>query len=127
MCVIIRKTDEAILETAHYFWSPKYSGETRGKLSIGSSNCEFDFNKIGPERLASILDIAPKSPLHLNGFTMSTQQPAALATRPYPVDLHLLNSFRFEDGGSASVDSLQSRQSPFGALHLSSYVDYNRE
>ncbi len=66
--------------------------------------------------------------MQLSGLTLSQAQSTVLATRPYPVNLILLNSMRFQDDGTAFVDALESRQTPFGILHLNCREEnHNRE
>ncbi len=123
VCTIVGETDEAIAETAELFWNFGYLGDKRRKVSIESSNSQFNFNLFPLERFAGLLGIESKSRMHLNGWTLSATQSVALATRPYPVELVLLESMSFEDGGIAFVDALQSRQSSFGTLHLNGSGD----
>lgn len=126
-CTIVGNTDEAIVETAEYFWNLKSrdAGDSHVQLAIGASNSEFDFSMIQPDLLARVLDIDPKGTMKFSDVTLSRAQSVTLATRPYPVDFLWLNSLRFEDNGNAFVDALQSRQSSFGKLELNGYNDYS--
>lgn len=108
-CTIVGQSDQAIVETVEYLCSLPYAGETRRRLAMGTSNRQFQCNLIRPQLLAKILEMDPHSPLQLSGLTLSTTQSVVLATMPGPVKLILLNSIRFEDGGTAFIDALESR------------------
>lgn len=123
---IYGRGDAAIAETAAWFWSLKREGKNRS-LQIGCSDLEkkqyFDVAALRPEQLAAILDANPH--IELRCGTWSAEQSVILATRPYPLNVtlvekfHQMGGFRFQDEGSAFVDALQSRQKSFGSLEIS--------
>ncbi len=131
MCTIVGECEQAIVETADLFWNLPCTdaGESLTSrhhvlaIAVCNNSSEFNCTMIQPQQLARALQMDPKSPMQLSGLTLNTTQSVALATRPDPVNLVLLNSIRFEDGGSAFVNALQSRTSSFGTLRLSTHKD----
>ncbi|GAX17711.1 hypothetical protein FisN_10Lu429 [Fistulifera solaris] len=134
-CVIYGKTDTAVAETATWFWSLKDQTRKRAALRIHyalSSAAEgqrnFDFAILRPEQLTRILDANPTRQLQLEIGTWSAEQAIILATRPYPLDLVLVNGDGSEvdsahDDGTAFIDALVQQQSLFGSLSILWYSD----
>jgi hypothetical protein len=126
---IYGKTDEAIAETATFFWSQRQSVSENGKLFIGthvstSHGYHFDFAAFQAEQFARIMDSNPSRQLEIHTGTWSPEQSVVLATRPYPINLKLAMAvdetrcLTFTDDGTAFVDELQKRQSSFGYLFI---------
>ena len=91
-------------------------------------------NSLTPEQLARRMDANPARRFVFEQGTWSAEHSVILATRPYPLDLKLCNDpldelgFDFQDDGTAFVDALERRQSPFGSLCLEfegSYPSYS--
>ena len=119
-CTIYGKTDTAIAETLTFLWSLQHSNrkgvplQIRGYAPWDKTQHTFDFDALLPEQLASIFDVHPELHLEMDTIRWSREQSVVLATRPYPLNWKLAQSFR--DGGTAFVSALQTRQSPFGEL-----------
>ncbi|GAX18873.1 hypothetical protein FisN_26Hu175 [Fistulifera solaris] len=96
------------------------------------SHCDCDFAKIlNPEEIACLMDATPGRQYAFTAGEWSAEQSIVLATRPYSVDLTLGQSsngyacFEFQDGGTAFVKALETREKIFGSLCLD--VDYSDE
>ncbi|GAX17681.1 hypothetical protein FisN_10Lu403 [Fistulifera solaris] len=125
--VIYGKTDEAIAETAAWFWTLQHS-DNQKRLVIEIDDCrdEFRFNSaaLRPEELVSILDANRQ--LSLRCGTWTAEQSVVLATRPYSMTLKLDDDSCFQDKGAAFVEALERRKSSFGSLHMSSTSSFFR-
>lgn len=129
-CAIFGKTDASIAETATFFWSLKYSEESKVRLETcvyGFSDkreFDFDFAALTAEQLGRILDANPKRHFTFQTGIWRAELSAVLATRSYPLKLTLTKSdaegggFVLEDNGTAFVDALEKRQSSFGSLSI---------
>ena len=90
---------------------------------------EFDAAALSAEQLIRILDSNPTRKLFgVRTGTWNAEQSVIFATRSYPFDLLFASpcpsddgTLAFHDGGTAFVDSLQTRHSSFGCLHLLFY------
>ena len=124
-CAIFGQSDDAIAKTATFFWSLTHSGESNAHLHRClwiDDVVEFNFAAFQPEQIAQILDANSTISFAFRTGVWNAAQCAALATRPYPLNVRLavspldMGTFLFEDGGRAFVDALQMRKSPFGEL-----------
>lgn len=86
-----------------------------------------------PEKLARRMDANPARRFVFETGDWSAEHSVILATRPYPLKLTLCSDplehqdeFQFEDDGTAFVDALERRQSPFGSLCLNFDGQTNR-
>lgn len=112
---IVGKNDEAIAETAAFFMGLKQSAEGNPLLHICGSGNRFDFRSAGSQCLSHMLDVAPSREVEFNNIILSAEQCTVLATRSYPTQFCFWGC-TFEDGGTAFVDALESRESSFGEL-----------
>jgi hypothetical protein len=128
--------DSEILKTASFFGLLIFSGEQMVHVEIDLDNllshCDCDFAKIlNPEEIACLMDATPGRQYAFTAGEWSAEQSIVLATRPYSVDLTLGQSsngyacFEFQDGGTAFVKALETREKIFGSLCLD--VDYSDE
>ena len=128
-CTIYGETDASIAVTATFFWPFKHSGgEYETRLAIHEYEMEpmfhFDFSALQAEQFASVLDSNPTRQLDLQAGQWNAEQSWILATRPYPLNLRLsqpcigLDSFDFEDNGTAFVKALETRESSFGSFAM---------
>lgn len=111
-CIITGKNDDAIAETAAFFWALEVIDDD-ACLEIDNSLSEFNFGAVSPEQLSQIRG---GRRIVFNEVFMSIGQSVVLATRPDRVCMSLKHKFVFEDDGTAFVDALQNRRSNFGWL-----------
>ncbi|GAX16399.1 hypothetical protein FisN_10Hu367 [Fistulifera solaris] len=117
---IVGDTDEAIAETATFFWSLKHPAAI---LRLYMTT-KFDMSSFRPEQLTRILD--NQRNLDLQTGSWSTEQAVVLATRPHPLHLRLGMDVTFSgDNGTAFAEALETRTSTFGYLHIET-DDYDR-
>ena len=125
-CAIYGKNDAAIAATATIFWSLEHSGEGNPQAALKIHTVfRFDFAVFSAVQLTRILDSNPSRKLSCQPCLWSAEQSVILATRPCPLNVELYVVWRaaklaFGDGGTAFVDALQTRQSSFGSLSISS-------
>lgn len=117
-CTITGENDDAIAETAAFFWRLKWPERW---MQIDNSNSKFNFRAVRPEQFIQMFDSHPNRHIHFRYVCMSVDQAIALAARHYPIHLTIEEKVAFEDEGTAFVDALQNRQSSFGCLYL--YTD----
>ncbi|GAX17703.1 hypothetical protein FisN_10Lu422 [Fistulifera solaris] len=116
----------AIAETATFLWSLPQTEATVLRISC-NEDCNCVASAFKGEQLARILDSNPTRRLKIQTRTWTSEQSVILATRPYPLNLHLLartcDGFRFEDEGAAFVKALEMRSSSFGDLNIQCQSD----
>lgn len=132
-CTIYGKKDSAVAETATFFCSLQHSGESTARLEIYSyekrNKNVFKLAALQAEQLAQILDANPTRHWEFQTGVLSEEQSVVLATRPYPLHLKLTQSLGTKNGcglklgGTAFVNALETRQSPFGSL----YIDFDMD
>ncbi|GAX17666.1 hypothetical protein FisN_10Lh370 [Fistulifera solaris] len=113
-CGIYGENDAAIAATATFFWSLKHPVETELCVLRIHGRRKFPVTVFEIEQLLQILESNPERHVDLQTGTWSDVQAAVLATRP--LSLRLSNVFAWADNGSAFVDALQGRSSPFRSL-----------
>ncbi|GAX17698.1 hypothetical protein FisN_10Lu417 [Fistulifera solaris] len=121
------RDNKAIAETATLFCSLKRVVEKNEEFYslIIANGQNFDCEAFQPQQLAQILDANPTQEVNLVGLIFNEKQSIKLATRPFPLKLKLTDDLErrlaFKDGGTAFIDAIQERQSPFGNLKFSCY------
>ena len=80
-----------------------------------------------PQFFERIFNETPSRELQFNEISLTAEQCTVLATRPHPVQLTFSMDTRFMDTGTAFVDALEHRTSPFGSLTIEEYVWLSRE
>jgi hypothetical protein len=130
---ICGKTDEAIAETATFFWSLDYGGAAlyvqdifQHGLCAGEVRGNFDFAAFRPQQLIRILESNPTRKLVLRVGSWSLEQAKILATRTFPLNLEIISGDHGDLGNTANKDedgteffnSLEERRSPFGSLAI---------
>jgi hypothetical protein len=123
ICCIYGESDNAISETVTFFCSLKHPGEGNTCLEIRPSIVQgvygFNVGSLQGEQLTRILDANPTRQICFRSGIWGAANSVILATRPYPLNLKITASdFVFQDDGTAFVDALEKRISPFGALTL---------
>jgi hypothetical protein len=86
-------------------------------LMIKSTGGGFEFLSIGSHFFTRFFEIDSTRKRKLQFLTLSVEQSVVLATRSHPIDLSLRNG-TIQDGGTAFVDHLLSRESTFGSLEF---------
>ncbi|GAX17954.1 hypothetical protein FisN_18Hu165 [Fistulifera solaris] len=115
---IFGKTDRAVAETATFFWSLKNADSSVGWLCVEAQNDDFDFAALQAGQLARILDANPERTFDIQTGNWTTEQSEVLASRSFPLKVKISGTFAFQDEGTAFVDELQRRQTPFGRLDI---------
>jgi hypothetical protein len=89
----------------------------------------FDLTALQPEQLQRILNANPTRKYELYTGEWTPAQSAVLASRPFPLHMTFFGRFELQDEGTAFVDALQQRTSPFGSLQFygSPFNDPNLE
>jgi hypothetical protein len=122
-CAVYGKTDVAVAETISSLWSLRAVVEDDNQGRTNSLLIDFvinfDVTALTTEQLIRVLDANPKREIYIAGGVWSTQQAVVMAMRPYTLNLKLGGEpFAFEDDGTAFVNALETRQTPFGSLRL---------
>ncbi|GAX29012.1 hypothetical protein FisN_7Hu397 [Fistulifera solaris] len=112
------KADDAVADTAMYWWSLHCPENCDPCLRIDNQCDKFDFGTIKIKHLATLFARNPTRRLRINGVKLNSDQLSFLATRDHPIDLTFEYSNVLEDEGDAFVRSLQIRELPFGSLHF---------
>ncbi|GAX22401.1 hypothetical protein FisN_14Hu014 [Fistulifera solaris] len=107
----------AITETATFFMSLAEKKEERKLLVIPSNRNDFDFRSARSQFFKRFFEIDPTRELHLEHMILSIEQSVFLTTRSHSVKLSLW-SCTVQDGCTAFVDHLLSRESSFGSLEF---------
>ncbi|GAX24538.1 hypothetical protein FisN_18Lu119 [Fistulifera solaris] len=116
--VISGKNDEAIAETAMYWWGLHCPEECSPRLHIENQSNTFDFASVKTRHFVTIFENNQNRRLELNGVHVNSAQLAFLATRNHPIDLTFEFLNVLEDGGNALVQALQVRGTHFGSLRF---------
>lgn len=120
--MVYGEREAAIAETITFFGSLKHEASPQTVLRFHRCNhcsLSLDLSSLLPEQLAQMLDSNPTRCIDLEA-DFSAKQSEILATRPYPLDLLLMKGeHTFLDGGTAFVEALELRKSPFGKLIVS--------
>jgi hypothetical protein len=116
--VISGKKDEAIAETAMYWWGLHCPEECAPRVSITNQSNTFDFAAVKTRHLATIFENNQNRRVEFNGVHMNSAQLAFLASRNHPIDLAFEFLNVLEDGGNALVQALQVRGAHFGSLRF---------
>ncbi|GAX17688.1 hypothetical protein FisN_10Lh397 [Fistulifera solaris] len=132
---ICGKTDEAIAETATFFWSLQDDEEGAALyvqdvfqhgLCAGEVRGNFDFAAFRPQQLIRILESNPTRQLQLRVGSWSLEQAKILATRTFPLNLEIIfgdhgdlgNRGNKDEDGTEFFNSLEERRSSFGSLEI---------
>ncbi len=116
--VISVKNDEAIAETAMYWWGLHCPEECAPRVSIKNQSNTFDFASVKTRHFATIFENNQNRRVELNGVHANSAQLAFLASRNHPIDLAFEFLNVLEDGGNALVQALQVRGTHFGSLRF---------
>jgi hypothetical protein len=111
------RTDDAIADTAMYWWGLHCPKKCDPCLIHIQSN-QFDFGAVKTNHLAALFACNPNRRVRISGAKLNSAQLSFLATRDHPIDLTFECSNVLEDEGDALLQALQVRGLPFGSLHF---------
>jgi hypothetical protein len=117
---IMGESEDAVAQTAAYFINVEGPTEENHDLFIrtrlGESQYrDFDFRGAGTQCIIHALGVSPSRCIRFQEIFLSAEQSIVLATRAHPIRLKL-DWCLFDDRGTAFVNALAKRQTPFGSL-----------
>ena len=121
------KTDDAIADTAVFWWGMHCPEEGNPCLQLENQSSTFDFGVFTTTHLSTIFASNPKRGLSLYCVTLNAAQSIFLATRGHPIALTFKYDVDLEDEGDAFVNALQTRESPFGSMHFCDNIPFRTE
>ena len=112
---IVGRTDNANAETAVKYMLAEVPRKGTSLPCVIIRGIDCDFRAAGSRCFSHMFEVVKTRDVQLFNLTMSAQQSAVLATASHPIVL-MLTGCKFEDRGTAFVDAIEKRQTPFGSL-----------
>ncbi|GAX16800.1 hypothetical protein FisN_5Hu171 [Fistulifera solaris] len=116
---IVGSTHDAMAQTAAFFLSLVRSTSNFSCLLIANdtNSSPIDLSAAQSQCFLDVFEAIPSLHLRFENIYLSAAQSIALAMRPHPVTITIIDSI-LADGGTAFVNALQDRKSSFGSLTL---------